>query len=82
MKRIDQLKLVVNFAFTAKTKKEVKEFSYKIFTRKADDTLIAKTKKDDLVDVLMAEIKAEEKIEIERDEAEFLAEVEAWRASK
>ena len=79
MSRIDQLKLVLHVAFTAKTKKEVQEFSYSVFTFKKDDTLIAKTRKADLVDVLIAEIEKQEKIDIARDEAEFLAEVEAWR---
>lgn len=79
MSRIDQLKLVLHVAFNAKTKKEVQEFAYSVFTFKKDDTLIAKTRKADLVDVLIAEIEKQEKIDIARDEAEFLADVEAWR---
>lgn len=82
MKRIDQLKLVLHFAFNAKTKKEVQEFAYKVFSFKRDDTLIAKTKKADLVDVLIEEIEAQRKRDIAKDEAEFLAEVEAWRNAK
>lgn len=82
MKRIDQLKVVRSFAFTAKTKKEVQEFAYKIFTMKCDDTLLARTRKADIIDVLTEEIIEQERKDIAKDEAEFQAQVEAWRASK
>lgn len=82
MKLIDQLKLVIHFAFNAKIKKDVQEFAYSVLTHKADDTLIEKTKKAYLVDVLVAAIEEQEKRDIARDKAEFLAEVEEWRNAK
>lgn len=54
--RMIQLETVIKFAKTATTKKAIADFGYKTFSWKADDGLIAKTKKADIVAALEARL--------------------------
>lgn len=50
--RVAELTKVAEFAKSAKSKKEVVDFAYSVFHHRADDTLVARTKKADLVNAL------------------------------